>query len=933
MGSNRGQQRVAGEFLRHHARATGGEPVRAVADGMAWLARACLLAVLISAPWAFGGVKLGHQWWLYAGVLISLGLWLVSFLLQPRELRIIEVILPTLLVPLAGALLLGAVQITPGLPQNLPIIDHISTVDTSRDPAHGELGHLAPPLVQDLAKRTQFSIFPASTRLELMRLTAGIAAFLAGLGLFAVPRAQRWLLGALAVNGACLAFFGIIQKLSWNEKIYWTIPLTQGGQPFAAFVNRNNAAGYLNLCLAAAAGFLAWTFWRPSSHISYDASGEPETVRSHRFLLQTPQLFAGLLCIVTMAGVCASVSRGGVLSAALAGLAVLLLLAVRRGARVAAWAAGVGSIFCACLLGWLGLADSLAQRFEEKISSSTRWENWKDAWRAVGDFPILGTGFGTYRYAYQPYQIKPVKLWFYNADNHYVEGLTEGGAVGLTLIVVCVLLMVRTTWFLMRRNASGGTEALAYVALFALVSQMVHAGFDFGISVPANLLTFAVLCGVLVGEAARRSVPHRPPLSIALPVWQPSLVLVVVTVVLIANGCLGIEEVAKAEVSRLARHGMPPLTAPKAMNATKLEARIRHLNDAIRLRPDDAEAQHALGELWIYRYRIQFYEEWQQRFEADSRTVPPANWNATGLAVLHRRANAAFRDAQLSIIDEMRQHPLVAENLRPALQHLLAAQAACPLITKTDLDVATLTFLEEADPCGIRHLERAVALAPVDEDQLFIAGLLAEQAARSDLSELYWQKSLVLGTRHQRKIFDYSLENHSLNDVVDRLIPDQPAKILELAQTRFSGETQAAERQLLIAKATALLEAAASHYSEADRLYWSGVAEHLNGNPDRAISLLKQAVSRKSDMIDWRLELVKAYRTAGRLDDALEEVRFCLGINPEQAAVEELRRELVHEKLTAPTSKRRLPNADPSDREADLGADSASESNSAGTSH
>ena len=924
---------MAGDFLRQHDLAPGGTPLQAIADGMSWLARACLLAVLIAAPWAFGGVKLEHQWWLYAGVLLALGLWLLSFLLQPRELRGIEVIVPTLLVPLAGALLLGAVQIIQGLPQKFPKIDHVSTVDSSPGLVQSELGHLAPPLVQDLAKRSQFSIFPASTRLELMRLTAGVAAFIAGLGLFAIPRAQRWLLAALAVNGACLAFFGIVQKLSWNEKIYWTIPLTQGGQPFAAFVNRNNAAGYLNLCLAAAAGFLAWTCWRPTSTISRDVSRDLPTARSRRRLLQTPQLFAGLLCIVTLAGVCASVSRGGVLSAALAGLAVLLLLAVRRGVRVAAWAAGIGLILCACLLGWLGLADGLAQRFDEKISSSTRWENWKDAWRAVGDFPILGTGFGTYRYAYQPYQIKPVKLWFYNADNHYVEGLTEGGAVGLVLIVLCVLLMLRTTWFLMRRNVSGGTEALAYVALFAVVSQTVHAGFDFGISVPANLLTFATLCGVLVGEAARRSVPHRPPLSIALPVWKPTWVLVVVTVVLIANGCLGIEEVAKAEVSRSARHGMPSLGAPNSMNASKLEARIRHLNDAVRLRPDDAEAQHALGDLWIYRYRIQFYEEWQQRFQADPRTVQPANWNATGLGVLHRKVNAAFRDGQFPTIDEMRQLPLVAENLRPALRHLLAAQSACPLISKTDLDLATLMFLEEADPSGIRHLERAVALAPVDEDQLFIAGFLAEQASRSDLTDDYWRRSLALGTRHQQKILDYCLERHSLTDVIDRFFPPLPERILELAQTRFSGETQVAERKMLIAKARALLDSAGSSYPEADRFYWSGVAENLNGDADRAISLLKQAVSRKSDMIEWRLELVKAYRAAGRLDDALEEVRSCLWINPEQAAVEELRRELVHEKLTMSTSKRSLRKVHPIDRGTDSGADSASESNSADSSH
>ena len=70
------------------------------------------------------------------------------------------------------------------------------------------------------------------------------------------------LAGPPPAAAAELMIVGNDQKVSWNEKLYWTYELTQGGQPFASYVNRNSAAGYLNLCLAGAVGLLVWSIAR-----------------------------------------------------------------------------------------------------------------------------------------------------------------------------------------------------------------------------------------------------------------------------------------------------------------------------------------------------------------------------------------------------------------------------------------------------------------------------------------------------------------------------------------------------------------------------------------------------------------------------------------------------------------------------------------------
>src|SRR5436190_15486417 len=162
-------------------------PLSAACSLFSWAGRLILLVVLIGAPWAFGGAEYTHQRWLYAGVLVALGMWLISFALQPSVFRVSPPVIPALLVPIVGALLLGGLQIVPQLQPKLRALNSVHR-QAATGAETASLGSLAPPLPDELVQRSQFSLYPASTRLELGRLTLGVAAFLAGLGLFAIPR-------------------------------------------------------------------------------------------------------------------------------------------------------------------------------------------------------------------------------------------------------------------------------------------------------------------------------------------------------------------------------------------------------------------------------------------------------------------------------------------------------------------------------------------------------------------------------------------------------------------------------------------------------------------------------------------------------------------------------------------------------------------------
>ena len=84
---------------------------------------------------------------------------------------------------------------------------------------------------------------------------------------------------------------------------------------------------------------------------------------------------------------------------------------------------------------------------------------------------MTGTGFGTYQFAYLPYQTHAdiSHKRFYNADNQFIEWLVEGGWIGFSLVVSAILAIVLAVRALLKRSL---VDPVGMVGLFVIVSQI-----------------------------------------------------------------------------------------------------------------------------------------------------------------------------------------------------------------------------------------------------------------------------------------------------------------------------------------------------------------------------------------------------------------------------------------------------------------------------
>ena len=80
--------------------------------------------------------------------------------------------------------------------------------------------------------------------------------------------------------------------------------------------------------------------------------------------------------------------------------------------------------------------------------------------------------------------------------------------MGVLLLVPAIFVLTHRLVTVTRQGERSEDEAAGLAALGALAAVALHSCFDFGLTIPANAATFAVVCGAAAG--AREKSMQRP---------------------------------------------------------------------------------------------------------------------------------------------------------------------------------------------------------------------------------------------------------------------------------------------------------------------------------------------------------------------------------------------------------------------------------------
>lgn len=147
-----------------------------------------------------------------------------------------------------------------------------------------------------------------------------------------------------------------------------------------------------------------------------------------------------------------------------------------------------------------GVIKSLEGRFDSifnlEENTLTRDELYISTMPLIKEFPIIGTGLGTFTEVYP--RVKPEEFTghYDNAHNDWIELWVETGTIGLALAILSVGIYFFSLIKALRRRNDPYVKGIGVGVLGSSAAILTHSMVDFNFHIPANSILFAVILGI-----------------------------------------------------------------------------------------------------------------------------------------------------------------------------------------------------------------------------------------------------------------------------------------------------------------------------------------------------------------------------------------------------------------------------------------------------
>jgi O-antigen ligase len=308
------------------------------------------------------------------------------------------------------------------------------------------------------------------------------------------------LLKTFAGSGLFYAVYGILAFVFAPGYVLWQEKFSYGNSLVVTFVNPNVAAVYLGPCAIAWLLFLAKTVriasagqsahWRNVARALFNRPSQWTVISfTASFIVISAMFMTGsragsVLSLVAISGAAATFyrrqlgTRGLVLVFPVFAASAIIVMIQIFGSRV-------------------------NQRFNsEGLFDSGRWNVYLSTLKIIEDHPWLGTGLGTFRWAFPKYRTDDISIsgiWE-QAHSTTLEIASEMG-IPFTVLVIAGWLMV---FIVLCRGmlARKRDEVLPLAAFWIGLLAVIHSQIDFSLQIPGFSIAICTLIGMGLAQSA-----------------------------------------------------------------------------------------------------------------------------------------------------------------------------------------------------------------------------------------------------------------------------------------------------------------------------------------------------------------------------------------------------------------------------------------------
>jgi O-antigen ligase len=331
------------------------------------------------------------------------------------------------------------------------------------------------------------SLIPAETLLSLARFLVYALFFIALLRLDWNKNDIFILFGTAVASGAAQTLFGLIKLGQGNSKFFLFFMPDNYLPGFlrGTIYNPDHFAFYLELLFPLAVGLL---FAR--LHI-FDP-GQSLRGKILHIAEDRPVILLFLAPVILAGGIYLTGCRSGIVVLVFSVLFFAQMSVYLRVHFNARRHIRLVFILATLLAVFIGLQNTMDKFLSGNYAfAPSRVDYWANALAMFRDFPLFGTGMGTFKYAYFLYGRETGLV--NHAHNEYVENLAEMGILSFFVFfaLLAVLIFSLLRMWIARRHPEIKPAVLG--VLTAIFAAGFHSFFDFSLRIPANAFLFITL--------------------------------------------------------------------------------------------------------------------------------------------------------------------------------------------------------------------------------------------------------------------------------------------------------------------------------------------------------------------------------------------------------------------------------------------------------
>lgn len=301
----------------------------------------------------------------------------------------------------------------------------------------------------------------------------------------------------LLVLGAAESLYALGQLVTGGHYCLWWEKAFSETVATGTFIDRNHLAGFLSMLICLGVGYI-WA-------LGHEEKNNP--AQGKRTLYTIMEQWSGyfgargiivlLSLAIMIAALLSTASRGGALTL-LAGLIFMTGLIFARFFKTRKAFILVLTLSAVFMYVGYVAGDRVMERFKHfGPDLETRLAFTRATYKMGKDFPLTGTGLGTFEFVFPHYQDFDVDALVDYAHNDWMQLFAEGGCVGFFIIGAGIIWFMYISIARWRKRHDPFSVGIGLGGMGAMVAISIHSLSEFNLHMPANAFLFVLIVAII----------------------------------------------------------------------------------------------------------------------------------------------------------------------------------------------------------------------------------------------------------------------------------------------------------------------------------------------------------------------------------------------------------------------------------------------------